>query len=130
MKHLYTHGSIVCSLPRQTQDSNRIRRRTSDQFDWILFFLVNQDWDVDFKLKGALNTTIEAACVGASRKFMRSESALRLMLHFDLPRQAQDILQWELRIFPVCGTGGKLTKLVVTPQSRKADVQVHNCKQQ
>lgn len=44
-------------------------------------------WDVSFKLKGALNTTIEATCMG-----------------------------------------GKLTKLVVTPESRKDHVQVHNCK--
>lgn len=45
-------------------------------------------WDVSFKLKGALNTTIEATCVG-----------------------------------------GNLTKLMVTPESRKGQVQVHNCKQ-
>ena len=45
-------------------------------------------WDVDFKLKGPLNTTIEAACVG-----------------------------------------GKLTKLVVTPTKRKAQVKVMNCEQ-
>ena len=45
-------------------------------------------WDVAFKLKGPLNTTVEAAC-----------------------------------------TSGKLTKLVVVPASRRAAVQVHNCKE-
>ena len=44
-------------------------------------------WDVDFKLKGPLNTTVEAAC-----------------------------------------TNGVVSKLIVTPESRRGDIVVHNCK--